>query len=152
MISSLRCKLFTSAAPSAPRNLTILSSGPTTLGVAWRRPIPANGNITGYKLYCSGSGVQYYTDQVDPASYNMTLDGDTNSTTLMDLLPFTNYTCSISASTGAGEGVRSDEVSATTDETSKFSYLLAVTVYLQCKNKIYIFMYVAMCTYRITKV
>ena len=83
-------------------------------------PTPANGIITNYTIYCIGSVDQYYSDQLIPGLSTHPFDGLTTSTTLMDLTAFTNYTCSISASTNAGEGPRSDGVTVATDESSKF--------------------------------
>ena len=85
------------------------------------RPIPANGIITDYTLTCSGSGVQFYENQDNPDPFTRPFDGETTSTTLMDLLPFTNYTCNITATTSAGEGDMSGSVTQATNESSKFT-------------------------------
>ena len=84
------------------------------------RPIPANGIITDYTLTCSGSGVQFYEDQVNPTQFINSSNGQTTSITLMNLLPFTNYTCSITATTSVGEGDMSGPVTQATNESSKF--------------------------------
>ena len=49
----------------------------------------------------------------------LVVNGSTFTTTLEGLTPFTGYTCTIFASTGAGEGNSSDPQTATTDEDSK---------------------------------
>ena len=49
----------------------------------------------------------------------LTVDESTLTTTLEGLTPFTEYTCTISASTGAGEGNSSAPQTAITDEDSK---------------------------------
>ena len=84
------------------------------------RPSPANGIITNYTLTCSRSGVQFYEDQVNPEQFINNFDGQTTSATLMNLLPFTNYTCYITATTSAGEGDMSGPVTQATDESSEF--------------------------------
>ena len=108
-----------STAPTAPIGLTVAQSSATELDVSWSRPIPSNGIISNYTLGCSGSGEQHYSDQIVPDPYMMEYGGNMTSAVLSGLLPFTNYTCTISATTGAGEGVMSDPVTQATDESSK---------------------------------
>ena len=98
--------------PSAPRNFTVSrvdgSSG--TLSVLWAEPDPTNGVISNYTIRC-------YETVSGLAITPLTIDGNSVFTaTLMNLTPFTEYECTISASTGAGEGNRSDPQIATTDE------------------------------------
>ena len=52
----------------------------------------------------------------------LTVDESTLTTTLEELTPFTEYTCTILASTGAGEGNSSRPQMATTDEDGKEHY------------------------------
>ena len=108
-----------STAPTAPIGLTVAQSSATQLYVSWSRPIPSNGVINRYTLDCSGSGEQYYSDQMVPGPFMMDYGGEMTSAVLSNLLPFTNYTCTISATTGAGEGDMSDPVTQATDESSK---------------------------------
>ena len=63
-----------------------------TIAFIWSAPSTPNGIITEYQLQCSGGG------QV----FNLTVMETT--TTLSGLLPYTNYSCSITARTSAGEG------------------------------------------------
>ena len=109
--------------PSAPRDLTLesVSTNATLLIATWTRPIPANGIITAYTLYCTGSEQQFYEDQIVPEPFSLSLDGNANSTTLERLEPFTEYECYITANTSAGEGDSSTPVIRRTNETSKFS-------------------------------
>ena len=53
-----------------------------------------NGVITGYKLQCSGGR----------EVFNRTVMGSQTTTTLSGLLPYTNYSCSITAHTSVGGG------------------------------------------------
>ena len=108
-------------APSAPLNFMLMSGDAATeLLASWQAPIPANGIITTYTLYCMGSESQFYTDQISPRPFNLTLIGSLIlSTRVMGLLPFTKYDCSVAASTSAGEGDRSSTVMQRTEEASK---------------------------------
>ena len=105
--------------PSAPRDLTIEPQSSTELAMSWLRPIPTNGIIVQYTLYCRGSDSQHYTDQFQPFSFTEEINGEDNFIVVGNLEPFTSYDCSISATTGAGEGERSTVVVARTDESSK---------------------------------
>ena len=49
----------------------------------------------------------------------LVVNGSTFTATLEELTPFTGYTCTISASTGAGEGNSSGPQTAITDEDGK---------------------------------
>ena len=91
----------------------------TQLSASWERPIPANGVITDYTLYCEGSNSQFYPDQIRPALLTRTVNGSTTSITVPGLLPFTNYDCSVSATTSAGEGTKSTTRTQRTDEDGK---------------------------------
>ena len=81
---------------------------------SWLSPLIhlRNGNITHYSLRCS-----YSTDiitlehlQIHDTSY-----------LLSNLLPYTNYSCNLSASTSVGEGP-STSIVARTDEDCKIEY------------------------------
>ena len=82
--------------------------------------MPSNGIITGYSLYCAGSEIQYYEDQIIPVSFNRSFTGPGESGVVGDLVPFTNYTCSISATTSAGEGERSGDTTQATAESGTY--------------------------------
>ena len=113
-----------SAVPSAPRGLSLepVPNNSSQLSATWELPDPANGVITGYTLYCNRSDQQFYPEQLQAMSEPIPLgiSGDEPSATVMNLDPFTNYNCSISASTSAGEGDRSSEVRQRTNESGKF--------------------------------
>ena len=113
--------LFLFTVPSAPRELSLqpVLDNPNQLSATWVPPVPANGVIQGYTLYCSRSDQQFYPEQVISESSTLDISGDDLSVTVMNLKPFTNYNCSISASTSAGEGDRSSEVRERTSESGK---------------------------------
>lgn len=118
-------KLFlSSTAPSAPHWFTLGPAGPTQLSAMWLRPIPTNGIINNYQLYCRGSDMQFYTDQVQPPAFTQTFNGSVTSTIVIGLLPFTRYECSVSARTGAGEGNRSLPKTQRTDEDGMYVFSL----------------------------
>ena len=75
-----------------PRDLKGVSNDPRSLTLTWSAPEIPNGVITEYQLQCSGGG------QV----FNRTVMETT--ATLSGLLPYTNYSCSITARTSAGGG------------------------------------------------
>lgn len=76
---------------------------------AWIPPEPPNGIITAYSIFCRLSGDENFNlvGVVMPPSLERTLD---------DLMPFTNYTCVVTANTSAGEGQETEPRTATTDQ------------------------------------
>ena len=104
-----------SVVPSVPVNfaLSMVGGSSNTLSASWMVPETTNGVISGYTLRCSTTG----SDIMMLAP--LTVDESTLTTTLEGLTPFTCYTCTISASTGAGEGDSSGPQTATTDEDRK---------------------------------
>ena len=88
----------------------MISGSPNTLSVSWMEPDSANSSISGYTISCqtpSGFSISF--------SYCSSL----RAATLENLLPFTNYTCVISASMVAGLGEYSDSQTARTDKDGK---------------------------------
>ena len=75
-----------------PRQVFIVAESSTSINVNWSAPLTPNGVITEYQLQCSG-GAQVFSRTVMETT-----------TTLSGLLPYTNYSCSISAHTSAGGG------------------------------------------------
>ncbi len=84
--------------------LEMVADSPNTLSASWVIPDPANGIITGYTIRCSTPSV------------SLLLPGTAQSAALDNLVPFTQYQCSISANTSAGEGPATETQIATTDE------------------------------------
>ena len=94
-----------------PRQVFGVAESSTSINVIWSAPATPNGVITEYQLQCSGGG------QV----FNHTVMETT--TTLSGLLPYTNYSCSITAHTSVGGGP-AENTSVTTlqdgESTDKF--------------------------------
>ena len=93
---------------TAPQNFNVSKKQSKLLGLIWSAPTTPNGVITEYQLQCSGGG------QV----FNRTVMETT--TTLSGLLPYTNYSCSITAHTSAGGGPEAT-TSVITEEDSEFA-------------------------------
>ncbi len=83
------------------------------LSASWAEPAPTNGIISSYTIRCTE-----VTSNLSLAPFDVT-SVTVLTTTLSGLIPFTKYECTISASTGAGEGSSSDPQRATTDEDGK---------------------------------
>ena len=94
-----------------PRNLNGLSDDPRSLSVTWEIPTEPNGVITEYQLQCSGGG------QV----FSHTVMGSQTTTTLSGLLPYTNYSCNITAHTSVGGGPAAT-TSVTTEQDGESAY------------------------------
>ena len=90
-----------------------MDNSSSTLSASWIVPEITNGIISNYTIRCNTTG----SDIMMLAP--LTVDESTLTTTLEGLTPFTGYTCTISASTGAGEGDSSGPQTATTDEDGK---------------------------------
>ncbi len=87
----------------------MVPGSPDTLSATWDIPKPTNGIISNYTINCN-------------SSISVTVTGSTLSANLSGLAPFTNYSCTVSASTGAGEGNTSMLMVAATDEDGKHNY------------------------------
>ena len=96
--------------PSPPGNFSLseVAGAPTSLLASWAVPDPENGIISGYIINCSTSSGEV----LEPFSAS----SEVTSSVLNGLTAFTEYTCVISATTGAGEGSASDIQRATTVE------------------------------------
>ena len=77
-----------------PRQVMSINNNSTSINVSWIVPATQNGVITEYQLQCSNH------KQV----FNHTVQGSQTTTTLSGLLPYTNYSCNITAHTSAGGG------------------------------------------------
>ena len=120
------------APSSEPENLTTIEVTSNNISFLWLPPLihSRNGNITHYSLRCS-----YYN-----LSHSMLLEHlqIKNSTYLLsNLLPHTNYSCNVSASTSAGEGP-STNIVVRTDEDGKivhFEVIVIIFVFLYSTRK-----------------
>ena len=75
-----------------PRQVFAIAENSKTITLLWSAPSTPNGVITEYQLQCSGGGQVFSRTVME------------TSTTLSGLLPYTNYSCSITAHTSAGGG------------------------------------------------
>ena len=93
-----------------PRQFFSVTDNSTSIVFSWSAPATPNGVITEYQLQCSGGG------QV----FNWTVIGSQITTTLSGLLPYTSYSCSITAHTSVGGGPAAT-TSVTTEQDSKLN-------------------------------
>ena len=93
---------------TAPSDLTATAENSTAIALSWKYPIEPNGVITYYQLQCSGRG----------QALNHSVNSLQTTTTLSGLLPYTNYSCSITAHTSVGGGPAAT-ISVTTKQNSK---------------------------------
>ena len=114
--------------PSSPLNFTLASvhCSPTQLSASWSAPIPKNGIITGYSVYCNTSANQSYPEQVIISVVN----GTTLAVTLTELNPYTQNTCYVTANTSVGEGSPSI-IETTQSGNNVFFVLEACNMFLQ---------------------
>ena len=85
----------------------------------WSAPIPKNGIITSYNVYCNTSSNQTYPEQIvgsNVPTIRSVVDGTTLTVTLTGLNPFTQYSCYVTANTSVGEGSPSATFTARTVE------------------------------------
>ena len=106
--------------PSTPINtsLSSVSGFSNLLSASWSIPIPRNGIITAYTVYCNTSASQAYPEQVIGPNIP-TIRSVVNGTTLAvtfnsGLNPYTQYSCYVTANTSAGEGSPSAIITAQT--------------------------------------
>ena len=97
--------------PSAPEDFMLMADdmSPTMLLAFWTEPNITNGTITAYTINC--------TSPSEAISY--VIDATETSAVLDGLIPFTNYTCVIFASSEEGEGNCSEPQTAMTIEDCK---------------------------------
>ena len=95
---------------------------PGQLNASWISPMNRNGILRNYSVSCRITLDQFYNEQVPD---NLTefiqrtsTDGDTTTTIVMGLEPFTKYQCQVTASTDEGESPVSNSDNATTDEAA----------------------------------
>ena len=89
----MKCYTFLGPETSVSK-FTLKSNISTSILFCWSLPVKPNGVIIEYQLYCSGG----------KRNFNLFVNGSQTTTTLGGLLPYTNYSCSITAHTSAGGG------------------------------------------------
>ena len=124
---------WSSTAPSSPLNLSVstVPGSPNQLSASWSPPIPKNGIIIGYTVYCNTSTSQAYPEQIIgpngptvrsviyEVSMFMFITPPTMGIFSTGLNPYTQYNCYVTAYTSAGEGTPSQIMTARTDQSSK---------------------------------
>ena len=111
--------------PSPPLSVSLAAvpGSPNQLSATWTPPIPKNGIITAYTVYCNTSANQVYPEQViepNVPTIRSVVNGMTQAVTFSTgLYPFTQYNCYVTANTSAGEGAPSQVVMIATSESGK---------------------------------
>ena len=120
-------------APSQPWSVSLAAvpGSPNQLTATWIPPIPKNGIITAYAVYCNTSATQAYPEQVIGPNIP-TIRSVVNETTLTaifntGLSPFTQYNCYVTANTSVGEGPPSQVVNTKTSESGTLLFILALS-------------------------
>ena len=102
--------LVSHTVPSPPLNVSLAAvpGSPNQLTATWTSPIPKNGIITAYTVYCNTSANQVYPEQViglNVLTVRSVVSGITLDVTFStELYPFTQYNCYVTANTSVGEG------------------------------------------------
>ena len=112
----------------SPQNFTLsaVAGSPSQLSARWSAPIPRNGIITGYSVYCNTSANQSYPEQVigsNVPTIRSVVNGTTLAVTLTGLNPYTQYSCYVTANTSAGEGSPSTILTVQTAQSGIIHYL-----------------------------
>ena len=89
--------LCLSTAPGPPNNPMITAIMSRSFTFSWAVPMQPNGVITGYNYSCTVTGMMNVIRSGNTAP-------DTTSVDITGLNIFTNYACSVSASTAQGVG------------------------------------------------
>jgi len=110
--SQLIDALFCLLAPSAPKELmlTPLINNPTQLIATWLEPDVTNGIIE-YILYCN---------TISSSSFPFTLTSQSTRLDIVNLNPYTNYTCTTRARNNVGFSPFSNAAYAQTSQAGKF--------------------------------
>ena len=96
------------------------SNSSSTITLSWSPPAKPNGVITRYSMLCSQSGVVMNISQ--------NFNSSQTTTTLSGLLPYTNYSCSITAHTSVGGGPAAT-INVTTVQDSELIVILHKTTH-----------------------
>ena len=135
------CYIYLSV-PS-PVNMIVMMAvlgTPTHLTIQWNPPVEPNGELLAYSVYCGASAqqplcdcdfgntspscpcgdmslnVSYHQQAVLPVALSQTEE-------IGGFLPYTNYTCFMTANTSAGESTPGISLSSVTDESCELCFL-----------------------------
>ena len=118
-------KLIVSTVPSSPLAVSVsnVSGSPNQLSVSWSSPVPKNGIIIAYTIYCNTSASQAYPEQVigpNVPTARSVVNGTTLAITFSTgLNSYTQYDCYVTANTSVGEGTQSPIITTKTSESGK---------------------------------
>ena len=99
---------------------------PNQLLTQWSAPIPKNGIIAAYTVYCNASASQAYPEQLIGPNLNIrsVVNGTTLAASVIGLDPYTNYDCYITGNTSNGEGTPSQIVTHQTTASGRYKDML----------------------------
>ena len=108
--------------PTSPLDfsLSTVPGSPQQLSAQWSPPIPKNGIITAYTVYCNTSASQAYPEQMigpNLPTFRSVVNGSTVTAKIVGLNPYTNYDCYVTANTSIGAGNSSNIATARTGES-----------------------------------
>ena len=113
-------------APEAVENLVATFLASDSLSISWTEPTYPNGAITSYEVTVT------QTDDSNVVIYNNDSITDTTVTASVNVLPFTDYTVTVAASTSAGQGADSS-ITVTSPQAGIYTYTQSVAVIVHCK-------------------
>ena len=127
--------IYSFLVPSSPLNFALATFGgsPTQLSASWSSPIPKNGIITGYSVYCNN---QTYPEQVigsNVPTFRSVVNGTTLAVTLSGLNPCTRYSCYVTSNTSVGEGSPST-IETTQSGNNVFMLLEVCNMFYSCSE------------------
>ena len=108
----------------------LLANNSSIIALSWSPPAKQNGVITGYSILCSQSGV------IPNNIISQNFSSSQTTARLSRLLPYTNYSCSITAHTSVG-----GSPSVTIDVTSGQDSELIAILYKTTHDNYVIFIY-----------
>ena len=125
--------IIVSTVPSSPLALSVstVPGSPNQLSASWSPPIPKNGIIIAYTIYCNTSASQAYPEQVIRPNVP-TVRSEVNGTTLavtFSTNPYTQYDCYVTANTSVGEGTPSPIITTITAESGRYMQLLPLIMH-----------------------
>ena len=105
--------------------LSAVSNNPRQLSASWTEPVPANGIIQNYIVTC----VQISNG----TNRTFTFDKTSLQVTLTGLFPYTEYRCSVFATTNGGAGEPSNtEMVRTAEDGERESILMNNSSLISC--------------------
>ena len=113
--------IINTAPETSAATYSLSSQNSTSVTINWTPPVKPNGVIIEYQLQCFGGNQEY----------RWTVKGPQTTTTLSGLLPYTNYSCSITAHTSVGGGPAVISVVTTHED--------GIKTYMSLKFKNYIY-------------